>query len=151
MMGRTGWGVLVADDEPAARRGVRQLLAAFPEFAVVGECRDGRSRRFRHLSDEAKSLARQCFDEALLLAGIADRTSSDIQARCQRRIGHNPPIPDGANEVVFGDDALPVADQVFEQVEYLRRDSDYIRLAMQLAPVGVQCVVLEEIAQAAIP
>ena len=41
MMGRTGWRVLLADDEPAARRGVRQLLGAFPEFAVVGECRDG--------------------------------------------------------------------------------------------------------------
>jgi two-component system LytT family response regulator len=36
------WRVLVADDEPVARRGVRQLLAAFPEFVVVGECRDGR-------------------------------------------------------------------------------------------------------------
>ena len=35
------FGVLIADDEPAARRGVRQLLAAHPEFAVVGECRDG--------------------------------------------------------------------------------------------------------------
>lgn len=35
------WGVLIADDEPAARRGVRQLLARFPEFSVVGECRDG--------------------------------------------------------------------------------------------------------------
>jgi two-component system, LytTR family, response regulator len=35
------WGVLIADDEPAARRGVRQLLAGFPEFAVVGECSDG--------------------------------------------------------------------------------------------------------------
>jgi two-component system, LytTR family, response regulator len=34
--------VLIADDEPAARRGVRQLLAAFPEFTVVSECRDGR-------------------------------------------------------------------------------------------------------------
>jgi two-component system LytT family response regulator len=34
--------VLIADDEPAARRGVRQLLAAYPEFEVVGECRDGR-------------------------------------------------------------------------------------------------------------
>jgi two-component system LytT family response regulator len=34
--------VLVADDEPAARRGVRQLLAPFPDFAIVGECRDGR-------------------------------------------------------------------------------------------------------------
>ena len=35
------WRVLIADDEAAARRGVRQLLAAFPAFAVVGECRDG--------------------------------------------------------------------------------------------------------------
>src|SRR4029077_7125070 len=35
------WRALIADDEPAARRGVRQLLAAFPEFAVVGECRNG--------------------------------------------------------------------------------------------------------------
>lgn len=36
------WNVLVVDDEPAARRGVRQLLAAYPEFRVVGECRNGR-------------------------------------------------------------------------------------------------------------
>jgi two-component system LytT family response regulator len=35
------WRVVVADDEPAARRGVRQLLAAFPAFTIVGECRDG--------------------------------------------------------------------------------------------------------------
>ena len=38
---RADWSVLIADDEPAARRGVRQLLAAFPEFAVVAECRNG--------------------------------------------------------------------------------------------------------------
>lgn len=35
------WGVLIADDEPVARRGVRQLLAAHPDFRVVGECRNG--------------------------------------------------------------------------------------------------------------
>jgi two-component system LytT family response regulator len=35
------WKVLIADDEPAARRGVRQLLASFPEFTVVAECRNG--------------------------------------------------------------------------------------------------------------
>ena len=40
-MANSEWTVLVADDEPAARRGVRQMLAAFPEFAIVGECRDG--------------------------------------------------------------------------------------------------------------
>ncbi|HSS02872.1 MAG TPA: LytTR family DNA-binding domain-containing protein [Kofleriaceae bacterium] len=33
--------VVVADDEPSARRGVRQLLAAHPGYAIVGECRDG--------------------------------------------------------------------------------------------------------------
>ena len=36
------WRVLIADDEPAARLGVRQRLAAYPEFSVVGECREGR-------------------------------------------------------------------------------------------------------------
>ena len=41
MMRRAEFGVLIADDEPAARRGVRQLLAAFPEFGVAGECRNG--------------------------------------------------------------------------------------------------------------
>ena len=40
-MASAEFGVLIADDEPAARRGVRQLLAGFPRFAVVGECRDG--------------------------------------------------------------------------------------------------------------
>jgi len=38
---QTKWKALIADDEPAARRGVRQLLAAFPEFVVAGECRNG--------------------------------------------------------------------------------------------------------------
>src|SRR4030095_4915839 len=41
LMKQVEWRVLIVDDEPAARRGVRQLLAAFPEFAVVGECRNG--------------------------------------------------------------------------------------------------------------
>lgn len=40
-MKQAKWKALIADDEPAARRGVRQLLASFPEFAVAGECRNG--------------------------------------------------------------------------------------------------------------
>jgi two-component system, LytTR family, response regulator len=38
---QTKWKALIADDEPAARRGVRQLLANFAEFAVAGGCRNG--------------------------------------------------------------------------------------------------------------
>ena len=44
------WSVLIADDEPMARRGVRQLLAAHPEFRVVSECRNG-SEVLRALDD----------------------------------------------------------------------------------------------------
>jgi two-component system, LytTR family, response regulator len=34
---------LIVDDEPLARRGIRQLLAREPDMVVVGECRDGRA------------------------------------------------------------------------------------------------------------
>lgn len=40
-MKQVKWRALIADDEPAARRGVRQLLSGFPEFVVAGECRNG--------------------------------------------------------------------------------------------------------------
>jgi two-component system LytT family response regulator len=33
--------VLIADDEPAARRTIQLLLAGDPEFQIVGECSDG--------------------------------------------------------------------------------------------------------------
>jgi two-component system LytT family response regulator len=33
--------VLLVDDEPLARRGLRQALARHPDMAVCGECRDG--------------------------------------------------------------------------------------------------------------
>jgi two-component system, LytTR family, response regulator len=33
---------LIVDDEPLARRGIRQLLAPYRDVTVVGECRDGR-------------------------------------------------------------------------------------------------------------
>lgn len=33
--------VVIVDDEPLARRGIRQLLAPYPDVTVVAECRDG--------------------------------------------------------------------------------------------------------------
>ncbi|HEV8305430.1 MAG TPA: response regulator [Gemmatimonadales bacterium] len=33
---------LIVDDEPLARRGIRQLLSPYPDIVVAGECRDGR-------------------------------------------------------------------------------------------------------------
>ncbi len=46
---------LVVDDEPLARRGIRQLLAPYHDIAVVGECRDGREA-LRALATERPDL-----------------------------------------------------------------------------------------------
>ena len=46
---------LIVDDEPLARRGIRQLLAPYPDFAVIGECRDGREA-LRALAGEQPDL-----------------------------------------------------------------------------------------------
>ena len=85
------------------------------------------------------------------MPGIADRASSGIEAGRQRGIGYITPLPNGGDEVVLADDVPPVADQVIEQVEYLWRDGDDVRPAMQLAPVSVECVLFEEITQAGNP
>jgi two-component system LytT family response regulator len=38
----TAIGTIIVDDEPLARRGIRQLLEPHPRFTVVAECRNGR-------------------------------------------------------------------------------------------------------------
>jgi len=51
----------------------------------------------------------------------------------------------------FADDALPVSDQVFQQIEYLWCNGNDLCAAMQFAPVDVKCELLEAIAQVANP
>src|SRR4029079_10803001 len=107
--------------------------------------------RLLHLSDETKALARKRLDEALLLAGIADGSADSIQAGRKRSIGHNAAIPNGVDKVVLADDALPVSDQVFEQIEHLWCNRNDLCAAMQFAPVDVKCEFLEAIAQVTHP
>ena len=50
--------VLIADDEPLARRGLEQLLAAHPDCVIVAKCRNGREtvRALRTLQPDAAIL-----------------------------------------------------------------------------------------------
>lgn len=53
-----GIRIVIADDHPIFRRGLRQLLEAEPDFAIVGEASDG---------EEAVRLARAAQPDVLLL------------------------------------------------------------------------------------
>jgi hypothetical protein len=118
---------------------------------VTGNCRICVPLRLLHWYDEAEALARQCFYEALLIAGITDCVSSYIQTGRQCGIGHDTAVPNGFDKLLLADDAFPVENQAIEQVEYLLRDGNYVRPAVQLAPFNVKYELVEEIAQTAIP
>ena len=107
--------------------------------------------RLPHLSDETEALARKRLDKALLLTGIADGSADSVQAGRKRSIGHNATIPNCVDELVLADDALPVSDQVFEQIEHLWCNGNDLCPAMKFAPVDVKCEFLEAIAQGTFP
>jgi hypothetical protein len=88
------------------------------------------TRRFPHRTNKTETLAWQGFDEALFVSGIADCAAGDIQTGRQRAVGDGPAVSNGVDEVVFTDDAFPVADQVIEQVQNLWCNGDDVRPAM---------------------
>lgn len=73
-------------------------------------------------ADETVSLLAQRPDEALLAAGIADDLARRADAHVDRGIGNRAAFPDLIPQFVPADDARPMADQVFEQIEDLRLD-----------------------------
>jgi len=87
----------------------------------------------------------------LFVAGIADRASGGVETGRQRHVGYDASIPDGADEIIFADDAFPVTDQVIEQVKNLRCRRDRIGAAMEFAPVGIERVILKEITHGTLP
>src|SRR5262245_3356058 len=94
---------------------------------------------------EAKALARQGFDQSLSVAAVADGTSGSVDASCQCRIRDDASIPNRSDEIVLAHDAFAVADQMQQQVEYLRLHRQQMVLMPQLASLGIERVILKEI------
>jgi len=99
-------------------------------FQIAAGCRACRSLRFPHLPNETKPLPRQSLDEALLIPGIAITLRTTFRRVVSAASDTIRPFQMAADEVVFADNALPVPDQVVEQVEYLWRDGDDVRSAI---------------------
>jgi two-component system invasion response regulator UvrY len=76
--------ILVADDHPVVRHGVRQVLAADPDLVVVGEAKCG---------DEALQLARQLdWDVAILDFSMPGRSGFDLLGDMRREFPQRPVI-----------------------------------------------------------
>src|SRR4029077_19507132 len=76
------------------------------------------------VADEAKALSRESADDRLILTAIADGFPRGVDAAGQSRFGDDAAVPDGLHQIVLGDDAVAVLDQVDQQIEHLRLYSD---------------------------
>ena len=85
------------------------------------------------------------------LAAVADRAPGRIDASGQRRLRDDPAVPDTGDEIVLADDSLAVLDQVVQEIEDLRSKRNQISPTTQLAPIRIERIVFEQIAQFAAP
>ena len=85
--------------------------------------------RCLHLADKAKTFPRDGADDGLIPAAVADRLSRRVDPAGQGRFRNDPAIPDIFDQIVLGDDALAIFDQINQQIEDLRLDRDALAAA----------------------
>ena len=66
-----------------------------------------------------------------------------IDAAGKRRLGNDPPIPDGPEQIIFADHPITVPDQIDEQIEDLRPNINQLCAAPQLAAIHVYRISTE--------
>ena len=72
-----------------------------------------------HRANETKAFSRNCPDQPLVLASVADRIPGGVDTAVERRVRHDSAAPYQGNEIVPADDMIAVFQQMNQQVEYL--------------------------------
>src|SRR5215471_21773502 len=95
-------------------------------------------------ADKAHTLAGNGADRLLLLSVVANRLARGVDPTCQGRVRYNAAAPDRRDEVVLAHDAVSVRDQVQQQVEYLRLQSNQLRAAAKLPSIGIKYMIFKK-------
>ncbi|MGB7259261.1 MAG: hypothetical protein WBD48_14390 [Pseudolabrys sp.] len=106
---------------------------------------------FPHLADEAKAPAVEGFDEPLFGAVVADGLTRGVDARAERRIRDDAPMPYRREDIVTAHDAVAISDEIVEEIENLRLDRLQKIAAAQLAPACIENAVLKSVDQSESP
>jgi hypothetical protein len=105
--------------------------------------RRGTLFRLPYGSDEAKTPAMDCANQALLLAGIAYRPPRSIDPAGKRRFGYVSTAPDRGQQVFPAHHTFAVVNQKQEKIEDLRFDMLQVPSSAQFAPMAVKGIGLE--------
>ncbi len=74
----------------------------------------GRLLVLPHCSKEPHALTRKGLDQALLCSAVANRGPDGIDTSAQCGFRNDPSTPDCPDQVISADDAVAIADQVFQ-------------------------------------
>src|SRR5437764_327060 len=113
----------------------------------------GRLRRIAliDLAYEPKPAFVQRADESLIDSAISERTTSRADARAQRRIRDDAPLPDRINQLVFANRPIAIADEVDEEIEHLRLDLNKRSGAPQLMARDIDLEIRKAEIQGGVP
>lgn len=100
---------------------------------------------FGDRSDETEASPWEGLDHRLSAAAVAKGSPDRVDTRVQRAIGNRAAVPDGVDQLVLGDDPVPVLDQVGEDGEHLRLESDRVVTVAELQARAIERVVVEAV------
>src|ERR1700676_4533496 len=106
---------------------------------------------FPNLANEAIPLAGKCADQVLSLAAVADGLTSRGHTAAERGLRNDAPVPNRCNQFIIADNTLAIANEIFQDVEHLRLDSNNVGTASQLPAVSVKGMAFENVDQQLTP
>jgi len=100
---------------------------------------------FLHSGHEAIAPTVQCLDDPLRLPRVSDRAAGLLNARLQRRLADELLGPEMLEEILLGDKAVAVRDEVAQDVEYLRAQVDTPSSTAQFTAARIERIITEKI------
>ena len=110
---------------------------------VHGAVSGGVSRHLRDRRDELVTAAPDGLDGLLELAAVAKDPARTLDMVAERGVGDFAPVPDCVEQLLAGQHAVPVADQVHQQVEDLGLHGDDVGAAADPVPGRIDDVVAD--------
>lgn len=78
-----------------------------------------------------------------MLAAVTDCVTDCRNTATERRFRNDAPLPYCCDKLVFADDVVTIADEILQEVQYLRFDENEVRAPPQFPPFDVKRIILE--------
>src|SRR5215467_12707186 len=95
-------------------------------------------------ANKAHAFARNGADYFLNVSVVANRFACGVDPACQRRIRYDAAAPDRRDQVVLAHHAVSVLDQVDQQVEHLRLQSNQLGASPKLSAICIKYMIFKE-------